>query len=83
METRVQPAQSVAASAQIQPSRTSPQRVRLLEVLLLQHLGVLLDIDVCVLRKAAGGGEEQAAVLGAFGEQPFDELEAEGQRLPD
>jgi len=57
------------------PGRAWPRRRR---SLCFDFIGILLDEGVAVLGEAAGGGEEQSPVLGAFGEEGFHQFQAEG-----
>ena len=46
-------------------------------VLQTQDIGVLMHVDVGVLREAARSGEEEAAVRRRLGEDTFDQFQAE------
>src|SRR5213592_4646108 len=79
----IEPAQTVISCAEVELSRTQPQRRRACDVRVLDEVGPLLYERIRVLRESAGRGEQQALVLRRGFEQALDELETEGRGLRD
>jgi len=60
---------------------THTQKISLRQILIFDLLGGHLDINKSILGEAAGCSEQESAMLRAFGQKAFHQLEAEGQGL--
>ena len=74
----LQRANSVTAGAQIHAPRPAAQSRGPGEIPVFRFVGLLLDERVGVLGEATRGGNQHPAMVGAFGQQAFNQLEAEG-----
>src|SRR5262249_39816327 len=76
-------AETVILGAEIEVPSAEAERGGLGQVGGFDFVSGLLNPNVRILGEAAGGSEEQATMLGAFGEKAFDEFEAERDSLAD
>ena len=74
--TNLQSTNTIVPGPQVETSRPFPEPFGFTQIPWFHLFGFLLDKRIAVLRKAAGGCQQQALMARTFGKETFDQLEA-------